>query len=85
MCIRDRGNILENEKGGVNIFGKIISGLLFADDLVLVGKNQLELNRLKRLSQEFFEDHGLEINVKKSKEMLYSEEEQSQLHLWTKD
>ena len=83
LYISDLGTILENEKGGVNINWKTISGLLFADDLVLIARNQEQLRRLKNLCQDFFETHGLEINVDKSKEMHYRDTEHPPIHLWS--
>ena len=63
----DIGYLIENSPVGINIWGQIISGLLFVDDIVLIGSNRYELERLLRTCQNMFEKKGMGINCNKSK------------------
>ena len=51
--------------------GVNISCLMFADDLVLVGRSEDHLKSLVSKVLEYFSNHRLEISVKKSKVMMY--------------
>ena len=65
LYMSDIGYVIENSPVGVNIWGKIISGLLFVDDIVLIGRNRYEVERLLKTCQYMFEKKGLGINCKK--------------------
>ena len=59
------GQKLEARKEGVQIMGTTISGLLFADDLILISRDREGVKYMTNLCQRFFEDHGLTINCEK--------------------
>ena len=58
--------MLEQSKIGIPIWGKVISALLFVDDLVLIGQNKRMVEELLLKCQTQFELCGLEINCSKS-------------------
>ena len=58
--------MFENSPAGIPIWGKIISAILFVDDLVLIGKTKEDAMHLLKVSQSFFERSGMEINITKS-------------------
>ena len=66
LFISGLGQQLEQDKGGVPIFGTIISGLFYADDLVLIGKNKETVKRQLSNCQFAFECLGMDINCDKS-------------------
>ena len=65
LFLSDVGHYLEHHPAGVLIWGKIISALFFVDDLVLIGKNQKEVENLLEKCQSQFEANGMEINCSK--------------------
>ena len=67
LFLSDIGCILEQSNIGIPIWGKIISALLFVDDLVLIGQNKMMVEELLSKCQTQFELCGLEINCSKSK------------------
>ena len=83
VYLADLGAILENSKLGVQVFGKTISGLLFADDLVLISRTREGIKHLWGVCQRYFEDHCLQINCSKSNIMDLKDEDYPPLHLWS--
>jgi hypothetical protein len=74
LFMADLGRTLENSNLGVKIFGQTISGLLFADDLVLIAKTMEGVKHLRGVCQQYFEEHGLKINCDKSNILTLGEE-----------
>ena len=62
----DVGNDINTSKLGFKLGNVIVSGLLFADDLVLVAKSDAALKTLLRIVKEGFDTLKLTINVQKS-------------------
>lgn len=60
------------EMNGVNIGGRNINNLRYADDTVLITNNQEDLQSLVNTVKENSEINGLEMNVKKTKVMVMS-------------
>jgi hypothetical protein len=58
---------LNKTKEGIWIGGIIVSALFFSDDLVLVGKNRIAVNRLLVQLVEGLENLGMEINILKKR------------------
>ena len=58
--------MLENEPREISIWERIICGLLFVDDLVLIAKDYESALQLLEHVQWFFEGNGLSINCSKS-------------------
>ena len=63
LFICDIGLLLEQSPGGVLIWGQRISALLFVDDMVIIGRNRTEIERIITQCQFQFELSGLEINL----------------------
>ena len=51
---------------GAKLGGKVLGGLLFADDLVLMAESVNDIQRLTTLTDKFMRERKLEINVAKS-------------------
>ena len=66
LFLSDIGCMLEQSNIGTPIWGKIISALLFVDDLVLIGRNKRMVEELLLKCLNQFEFCGLEINCSKS-------------------
>ena len=58
--------MLEESNAGIPIFGKTISGLLFVDDLALIGRSENEVLGLLKLCNDFFKRSGMTISCDKS-------------------
>eukprot|EP00923_Selenidium_pygospionis_P034122 GHVN01059628.1.p1 GENE.GHVN01059628.1~~GHVN01059628.1.p1 ORF type:complete len:434 (-),score=-6.92 GHVN01059628.1:17-1318(-) len=60
-------DILEHTDGGVYVPGEVekLKGLLFADDVVLLGENTIELQKRLRATEEWAANWGLALNAKK--------------------
>ena len=71
LFIGDLGPTLNQSGHGIDIMDVNISCLLFADDLVVVGKSAGHLKSLVSLVLDYFTRHHLQISVKKSKVMTY--------------
>ena len=71
IFISDLGPSLNSTGLGIDLFDTNISCLLFADDLVLVGKDEASLRSLISSTLLYFKNHHLEISEKKSKVMMY--------------
>ena len=83
LFISDIAHSLEKSPFGVNIYGKIISALLFMDDLVLVTRNNAYTKDLLRKCQYQFELNGLEINCSKSNIITKEQIENDGISLFT--
>ena len=70
LFINELGPRLNNLGFGIDLGSYNIGGILFADDLVLIGKDKRSLTELLRRTRLFFRDHNLTLSSKKSKVML---------------
>ena len=61
-----------DEMQGINIGGKNINNLRYADDTVLMAESEQQLQALVSLVKENSECMGLDMNIKKTKEVLLS-------------
>ena len=59
---------------GVKIGGVTLSVLLFADDMVLVGNNEVELGNLVNKVKQYCDKWQLEVNVNKTKVVVVSKD-----------
>ena len=66
LYIADLGHLLESHKGGIKLQGLHIAGLLYVDDLILIGRNSHEVNILLSQVQALLENLGMSINCAKS-------------------
>lgn len=62
--------VLDDWEGGATIGGRKISNLRFADDTTLIAQNEEELVILLQKLKEISEDHGLQVNYRKTKIMI---------------
>ena len=83
LYLADLGTLLKHSKEGVLIHGQTISGLLFADDLVLIARTRDGVKRLSGYCQTYFEQHGMNINCSKSNVLDLGDIDQPPLHLWS--
>ena len=60
------GSFLENNLSGVKLQGVRISGLLYVDDLILIGRTPDDAKILLNQVQKIFEELGMAINCAKS-------------------
>ena len=60
---------LEEEKAGIEIAGRNISNLRYADDTTLMAESKKELKRLLMKVKEESEKTGLKLNIQKKKIM----------------
>ena len=67
LFISDIARSLEESPEGVTIKGKIMSALLFMDDLVLIARCNASTKKLLKFCHHQFELSGLEIKCSKSK------------------
>ena len=66
LYIADLGHLLENHPGGIQLQGVNIAGLLYVDDLILIGKTPEEVENLLSQVQKLLESLGMSINCSKS-------------------
>jgi hypothetical protein len=66
LYIREMASMIENDKAGIDIHNVTISGLFYCDDLILIGRNMEELERLLERTQKMLDELGMRINCKKS-------------------
>lgn len=62
----------ELEKGGwayINVGGKKIFSLVYADDVAVVAKDEGEMKGMIRVMEKYMEGKSLEVNVEKTKMM----------------
>ena len=64
-----RNDGLEEAQAGINIAGRNISNLRYADDTTLMAKSEEELKSLLIKVKEESEKAGLKINIQKTKIM----------------
>ena len=67
IFLNELGKQLNSTEYGIMIGAIIICAILFADDLVIIGKNSRALEKLMVIVQEYFKDHQLCISENKSK------------------
>lgn len=65
------GPYLNSSGLGINLISQNISCLLFADDLVLVGKTKESLDKLMSMTLGYLSKHRLNLSAKKSKIMKF--------------
>ena len=63
---------LEEAQAGINIAGRNINSLRYADDTTLMAESEQELKSLLMIMKEESEKAGLKLNVKKTKIMASS-------------
>ena len=63
---------LEEMQAGINIAGRNISNLRYADDTTLMAESEEELKRLLMKVKEGSEKVGLKLNIQKTKIMVPS-------------
>ena len=66
LYIADIGKLLEGHPGGFQLQGYRIAGLLYVDDLIIIGKNTKEVEHLLAQIQGLLEKAGMKINCSKS-------------------
>ena len=69
IYISDVAKEIEKDHAGIKLNGIVISGIFFVDDLVLIGKNREELQRITTKVIKLFQSIGMDINSGKSKIM----------------
>ena len=57
---------LDEAQAGINIAGRNINNIRFADDTILMAENQEELKSLLMKVREESEKAGLKLNIKKN-------------------
>jgi hypothetical protein len=62
--------MLSEQNLGVNLASDIINCLLFADDIVLMGKSEQELQTLLNITARFASKWNLKFSLKRSKVMV---------------
>ena len=70
VLMNDLVSMLSEHNLGVNLASDIINSLLFADDIVLMGKSEQELQTLLNITARFASKWNLKFNFKKSKVMV---------------
>ena len=60
---------LELSGSGVDLDGRRLPGLAFADDLLLFGSDEQEVEELAKITVDFYKEVGLSINTRKTKVM----------------
>jgi hypothetical protein len=73
--MNDLIRMLSKHNLGVNLASDIINCLLFADDIVLIGKSEQELHTLLNITVRFGSKWNLKFNSKKSKVMVIRQED----------
>ena len=73
VLMNDLVSMLSEQNLGVNLASDIINCLLFADDIVLMGKSEQELQTLLNITARFASKWNLKFNSKKSKVMVISQ------------
>ena len=68
--MNDLVSMLSERNLWVNLASDIINCLLFADDIVLMGKSEQELQTLLNITARFASEWNLKFNSKKSKIMV---------------
>ena len=63
---------LEEAQAGINIAGRNINNLLYADDTTLMAESEEELKNLLMKMKEESEKSGLKLNIQKTKIMASS-------------
>ena len=71
LFISSLGPYLNSSGLGIHLDSQNISCLLFADDLVLVGRTKESLSRLMSMTLGYLSQHRLQLSAKKSKIMTY--------------
>ena len=72
---------LEDEEGGVTINGVKINNLRYADDSIIIARNEKELNSMVNKLNRISNNYGLKINSSKTKFMVVSKRNNSHVEL----
>ena len=86
--LKDLMNCFPN-KGGVNIGGRRIKCIRFADDMALLAEDERMLKNMLMELNERCEDYGMKINISKTKVMVIAKKSQryglkvNSLNKWT--
>jgi hypothetical protein len=72
ICGRYRRNVKENTSGGSVVGREKVRSLAFADDLVIVAKNEREMKEIMRSLGNYVRKKKLEVNVEKTKMMVFN-------------
>ena len=72
LFINDLGNLLTATQLGLPLKEEIISCIFFADDLVIISKNEKSLDTLLDITRTYFKQHRLFISETKSKILSYN-------------
>lgn len=72
---------LQWETNGININGKYINHLRFADDIILIAKNQEQLQKMMLELEKALKEIGLRINLEKTKVAKYEEGEENNINI----
>jgi len=59
--------------------------LLFADDLVIVANNPQDLQRKINVAAQFFEDRGLQVNITKTKVVIFAKRRANEMRVFKWD
>ncbi|VDI49574.1 Hypothetical predicted protein [Mytilus galloprovincialis] len=70
VLMNDLVSILEANNFGAELSSQLVNCLLFADDVVLIGKSEAELHRLLDITANFASNWNLKFNQNKSKVMI---------------
>ena len=81
VLMNDLVSMLSEQNLGVNLASDIINCLLFADDIVLMGKSEQELQTLLNITARFASKWNLKFYSKKSKVMVI-DKKIDKLKLW---
>lgn len=74
IFLNDFSKLLDEESiRSVNLFGKNINSLLYADDLVLLSDDQKRLQNKLDILEKYCKDWCLEINTSKTKVVIFNE------------
>ena len=71
IYISDLGYYLNSSGLGIALGMIIICAILFADDLLLIGRTEDALKQLMRMTWDYLEYHMVDISIEKSKVMKF--------------
>ena len=71
LFINNLGSLLNSTGLGINLANINISGIFFADDLIILGQSKTALDTLMMITRKFFKNHHLSISETKSKIMTH--------------
>src|SRR5690606_20757663 len=77
LCINMLLDKLDRDIKGIQIYGEVITGLAFADDLAVFISCLQELPILEKILSEFKSKAGLLVSIKKTKFMPFGDDRQT--------